>query len=88
MATVTLKLKFADSSVPKPIDSIALETHTPLDVMKFIVERGIHKKPPAGTIWLMRPLGWQIGDPSLDQFVSLKLNNVNPAVTLELIEVN
>ncbi|MEI7981225.1 MAG: hypothetical protein WCI71_06200 [Bacteroidota bacterium] len=88
MATVTLNVKNLRSNTDLQIGGILLDQHSLVDVMVMIVHLYPKQKPPAGTIWLMRPAGWQPGDTVIDQFATFKLNNLTQASHLELYEVS
>ena len=66
------------------VNNILLNVHTPLDVMKKIVEQDAARKPPPGTIWIMRIKGWQFPDPEIDHWATCSANNINVNTVYEV----
>ena len=84
---VTLNVKIAQSQTDVRVIGIALDQHSPIDVIKKVALLAPKKKPPSGTIWLMRPLGWRVGDPVLDQFETFNFNAMDDTISYELVVV-
>lgn len=84
---VTINVKILQSQTDVSIPSVMLDQHTPVDVMKKVAQLAPKKKPPPGSIWLMRPVGWQFGDPVIDQFDTFLGNNIDESIHYELVEV-
>ncbi len=84
---VTLKVTILRSLDDLTVPNIQLNQHSPVDVMKAIALLAPKKKPPAGSTWLMRPKGWQPGNPGLNQFDSFTFSGFDETTPYVLIEV-
>jgi hypothetical protein len=84
---VTLKVKIGLLGKTFPVEWIDLSTHWPIDVMRIIVERDPSKKPPSGSIWIMKLPVLTGGTSDVDHFDTLKANGIDGQIELILIEI-
>ncbi len=86
---VTLKVKIGVVAKLVEVHYIDLDQHWPLDVFKFIVERGLHKPPPTGTIWIMKLPVLQGNEPvEIDHFAPLSACGIDANTDLRLLEIS
>ncbi len=85
MATLRMQ---TDASSVRDVYEIDLSLHTPLAVLRIIVKRLLFKKPPTGSIWIMK---MKLGGgeyQELDHFITLEENGVPDGAELVLFEVH
>lgn len=84
---VILKVTNSLNSDVLKVGDVKLDQHTPVDVIKMIVERDGRQKPPPGSIWIMKRAVVRPGDREIDQYATFSANVIDENIDYVLIAV-
>jgi len=83
---VTLKLRCVASGLDSAVNNVDLANHIPLDVIIKYVEQDASRKPPKGSIWLMKMPAGAPGWHEIDHFATFEKNGLDENMKYDLIE--